>query len=51
MFKLISDKEQLLRERRRREGLEARQESVEMASSIVFVTLAESVTIDEVTAG
>lgn len=50
MFKFITDKEQLLRERRKTEHIESRQSSVEVATSVTFVTLAENGTIDEVTA-
>ena len=50
MFKFLSDKEQLLRERRKSEYIEARQNSVEVAASVAFVTLAESGSIDAVTA-
>ena len=50
MFKFLSDKEQLLRERRKSEHIEARQNSVEVATSVAFVTLAEGGSIDDVTA-
>ena len=50
MFKFITDKEQLLLERRKRKYIEARQHNLEVASSITFVTLAENGSIDEVTA-
>lgn len=50
MFKFISVTQQMLRERRRNEALQAKQETIESASSIAFVTLAETGTIDEVTA-
>lgn len=50
MFKFLSSKEQFIRERRKVEMLSARQVSVESASAIAFVTLAETGTIDETTA-
>lgn len=50
MFKFLSSKEQFIRERRKVEMLSARQDSVESASAIAFVTLAETGTIDETTA-
>lgn len=50
MFRFLTDKERILEERRRREALQARQESTETASAIAFVTLAEAGTIDDVTA-
>lgn len=50
MFEFISTKKQILRERKRNEALEARQESIGSASYIAFVTLTENGTIDEVTA-
>lgn len=50
MFKFISVAQQMLRERSRNEALQAKTESIESASSIAFVTLAETGTIDEVTA-
>lgn len=50
MFKALSMRERFLREQRKRERLEARQNSAELATSIAFVTLAESGSIDEVTA-
>ncbi|MGM9636947.1 MAG: carbohydrate-binding protein [Eubacteriales bacterium] len=40
----------MLRERRRCEALQAKQERIESASTIAFVTLAENGSIDEVTA-
>lgn len=50
MFKFLSNKEQIIRERRKIELLSARQDSVESVSAIAFVTLAETGTIDETTA-
>lgn len=50
MFKFISVTQQMLKERRKSEMLQSKQESIESASSIAFVTLAETGTIDEVTA-
>ena len=50
MFKFLSNKEQLIRQRRKVEMLSARQDSIESASAIAFVTLAETGTIDEATA-
>ena len=50
MFRFLTQKDRLLEEGKKREALQARQESVEVASSIAFVTLAETGTIDEETA-
>lgn len=50
MFKFITQKERLLLETKKREAMQARQESASIASSIAFVTLAENGTIDSVTA-
>ncbi len=50
MFKHLDEKAQLLREKKKREQMEARQNDAELATSIAFVTLAESGSIDEVTA-
>lgn len=50
MFKFISDKQQILRERRRNEALQARQRNTESVSFSAFVTLAETGTIDGTTA-
>ena len=50
MFKFLSNKEQIIRERRKVELLSARQNSVEVATSVAFVTLAEGGSIDDVTA-
>ena len=50
MFRFKTQREQMLEERRKREALQARQDSVEVATSITFVTLAETGTIDEETA-
>lgn len=50
MFKFLTQKDRLLEEGKKREALQAKQESIESASSIAFVTLAETGTIDEVTA-
>lgn len=49
MFKFLANKEQLIRERSKVEMLSARQKSVESASAIAFVTLAETGIIDETT--
>lgn len=49
MIKLIPLAQQLPRDRRKTELLQARQNSVEAASYITFVTLAETGAIDEVT--
>lgn len=49
MFKYIPKSQQVLRERRKSESLQAKQESIELTSSIAFVALAETGTIDEVT--
>lgn len=50
MFKFLSNKEQIIRERRKVELLSARQNSVEVATSVAFVTLAEGGSINDVTA-
>lgn len=50
MFKFLSNKEQIIRERRKVELLSARQDSVEVATSVAFVTLAEGGSIDDITA-
>lgn len=50
MFKFISDKQQILRERRRNEALQARQRNTESVSFSAFVSLAETGTIDGTTA-
>lgn len=50
MFKYKSIKEQLLESRRTVEQSQARQQSIEAATAIAFVTLAESGSIDDVTA-
>lgn len=50
MFQFLSNKEQIMRERRRGEDLSARQNSVELATSVAFVTLAEGGSIDDITA-
>lgn len=50
MFKYKSIKEQLLESRRAVEQSQARQQSIEAATAIAFVTLAESGNIDDVTA-
>lgn len=49
MFEFFSNKEQLIHQCRKVEMLSARQDSVESASSITFVALAETGTIDETT--
>lgn len=50
MFKRISDKDQMLRLRRRVERTETRQSDMETVNSIAFATLAEAGSIDDVTA-
>ena len=50
MFKRITDKEQMLWLRRRVDRTETRQNDMETVNSIAFVTLAESGSIDDVTA-
>lgn len=50
MFKFISTKEQIIRQQKKAEQLNARQNEAEVVNSIAFVTLAESGSIDEVTA-
>ena len=50
MFKYKSVKDQLLESRRAVEQAQARQQSIEAATAIAFVTLAESGSIDDVTA-
>ena len=50
MFKFLTQKDRLLHESKQREALQASQEKVEVASSIAFITLAETGPIDEVTA-
>lgn len=50
MFRRITDKEQMLRLRRRVERTETRQTDMETVNSIAFVTLAEAGNIDDVTA-
>lgn len=50
MFKFMSGKDQSVRDRKTTEQLNARQTSVEVATSVTFVTLAENGTIDDVTA-
>lgn len=50
MFKFISTKEQIIRQQKKAEQLNARQNEVDVVNSIAFVTLAESGSIDEVTA-
>ena len=50
MFKAFLTDAQLFRTRQKQENLDSRQASVEGASSIAFVTLAENGSIDEVTA-
>ena len=50
MFKYKSIKDQLLESRRAAEQSQARQQSIEAATTIAFVTLAESGNIDDVTA-
>lgn len=50
MFRLKTQKEQIIEERRKREALQAKQASMEAVSAIAFVSLAETGTIDEVTA-
>ena len=50
MFRFLSSKEQTIHNHRKVELLSARQNSLEVATSIAFVTLAEGGSIDEVTA-
>lgn len=50
MFRFLSAREQIVRERQKREALEARQASAEAVSATAFVALAQSGTIDEATA-
>lgn len=50
MFKFKTQKDQMIEERRKSEAINARQERVDVASSIAFVVLAEIGTIDDVTA-
>lgn len=50
MFKHLSDREQNVRILKNTKLLLARQKSVELATSVAFVTLAENGSIDEVTA-
>lgn len=50
MFKFLTKNDQSVRERKNTEQLAARQTSTELATSVAFVTLAESGSIDDVTA-
>ena len=50
MFKFLSDKEQIIRGRRKSELLSARQHKMEVTTSIAFITLAENGSIDDATA-
>ncbi len=50
MFNYLDKQKQLTRMRTENDALNARQSSVEVATSIAFVTLAESGNIDEITA-
>ena len=50
MFKYFDEKAQMIRDRKKQEQLEERQNNSELATSIAFVTLAESGTIDDITA-
>jgi len=50
MFKFKTQKDQMLEERKKSEALNARQDKVDVASSIAFVTLAETGAIDDETA-
>ena len=50
MFNYLDHKKQMTRMRNENDALNARQSSVEVATSIAFVTLAESGNIDEITA-
>lgn len=50
MFKHVSEQEAIVRQRKEGEALKAKQSTSEEVNSIVFVTLAESGSIDEVTA-
>lgn len=50
MFKFITEKQMLVRQRRETEYLKAKQRDMETVASTAFVCLAESGTIDEITA-
>lgn len=50
MFKFKTQKDQMLEERKRREALQAQSDKTELASTIAFVTLAETGVIDDETA-
>lgn len=50
MFKYLDNKKQVVRMLHKNEALNARQDSLEVAASIAFVTLMESGSIDEITA-
>lgn len=50
MFRYLSAREQIVRERQKREALEAKQASAEAVSAAAFVALAQSGAIDEDTA-
>ena len=50
MFKFKTQKDQMLEVRKKSEALNARQDKVDVASSIAFVTLAETGAFDEQTA-
>jgi hypothetical protein len=50
MFKFKTQKDQMLEERKRREALQAQLDKTELASTIAFVTLAETGVIDDETA-
>ena len=50
MFKFKTQKDQMLEERKRREALQAQLNKTELASTIAFVTLAETGVIDDETA-
>ena len=50
MFKFKTQKDQMLEERKRREALQAQLNKTELASTIAFVTLAETGAIDDETA-
>ncbi len=50
MFKYKSDREFLIEEKNKRKMLDSKQNEIEIASSIVFVTMAEKGDIDDITA-
>ena len=50
MFKFLTKNDQIVKDGKRTEQLAARQTSTELATSVAFVTLAESGSIDDITA-